>query len=571
MKRFWILGGILIFSFLLANVRQISSFKRIEADQQKLATTICEFVQNQAQIGATREALDQAHNLLQASPMVGGARANVLLTEGPITYGSKATDSNSGNVSRIPCAITGLGDVHMIFEFPKDLFWTRSVFQEFFVFSFIFYILLLCASKALSVLTENVTDAISSEVANALHVTESQHQKKTMLFKILAAGLSSKVKLIKPQIDELKHKVEIANQNTLADAAVKVKLQTESENAKEFIKSVRLVNHDLQSPISALKVLASTISDDDKKERIDLIVKRIENIADDLLNKEGIVTNSEALQMDLMETAVSEVLQEKRRQIRPGVEIKFRYDHKGLTPICVNRPHLKRLISNLIQNAAEAIKGDGLIELDVSQSGDLAKLEITDSGSGISAENLSLIFNENFTFGKERGSGLGLTHAKACIERWNGTIAIDSKLGVATKLSITLPLAETQGRFVGPKAIAQNKIIVGLDDQPGFIQGEFEKIHPLKAQVLKPKEFLDWFALDACPAKHSLSIDLHLGEKFSGLDVMRQIPDSFDRVLTTDDHFNEKAMELSHQLNFAILPKSLLRSFKQPESFQDLS
>ena len=41
--------------------------------------------------------------------------------------------------------------------------------------------------------------------------------------------------------------------------------------------------------------------------------------------------------------------------------------------------------------------------------------------------------------------------------------------------------------------------------------------------------------------------------------------------LTTDDHFNEKAMELSHQLNFAILPKSLLRSFKQPESFQDLS
>ena len=38
--------------------------------------------------------------------------------------------------------------------------------------------------------------------------------------------------------------------------------------------------------------------------------------------------------------------------------------------------------------------------------------------------------------------------------------------------------------------------------------------------------------------------DNGMGEKFSGLDVMRQIPDTFDRVLTTDDYFNEKAMEL---------------------------
>lgn len=571
MRRLWVLGGILIFSLLLAASRQMSSFKQIEDDQHKLASTICEFVQNQAQIGATREALDQAHSLLQASPTVGGARANVLLTEGPITYGSKATDSKSGNMSRIPCAITGLGDVHMVFEFPKESFWTRSVFKEFFIFSFVFYILLFLISRALSVLTENVTDAISSEVASALHVAEARPEKKTMLFKILAAGLSSKVKHIKPQIDELRNKVEIANQNTLNEATVRAKLQTESENAKEFIKSVRLVNHDLQSPISALKVLASTISDDDKKERINLIVKRIENIADDLLNKEGIVTNSEALQMDLLETAVSEVLQEKCRQIRLGIEITFSYNHERLTPIHVNRPHLKRLISNLVQNAAEAIKGDGFIKIDVSQSEGFAKLEISDSGGGISAENLSLIFNENFTFGKERGSGLGLTHAKACIERWNGSIAIDSKLEAGTRLSITFPLTETQGRFVGPMSIAQNKNIVGLDDQPDLIQGDFENIHPLKTQVLKPKEFLDWFTLDANPVKHFLSIDLHLGEKFSGLDVMRQIPDTFDRVLTTDDHFNEKAMELSHQLNFAILPKSLLRS-ATPQAFsQDLS
>jgi hypothetical protein len=84
-----------------------------------------------------------------------------------------------------------------------------------------------------------------------------------------------------------------------------------------------------------------------------------------------------------------------------------------------------------------------------------------------------------------------------------------------------------------------------LADHPDLIQADFKRIHPPKTQVLKPKEFLDWFSLDANPVKHFLSIDLHLGEKFSGLDVMRQIPDTFDRVLTTDDHFNEKAMELS--------------------------
>lgn len=560
MKKIVALIGIFAASLLVTTTHRVVSLKQLESNQHKLAGTICEFVQNQAQTGQSRQALDQAHSLLESHMEGASARANVFLTEGPITYGSRAQDSKLGPSTQIPCSITGLGEVRMVFEFPQEPFLTKNSVAEFLILCFLFFVLKLISSRALTVLTENVTDAVSSEVASALHVEGVAPAQKTMLFKILAMGLASKVKAIKPQIDELKHKVEIASQTAITEAALRAKLETESNNAKEFIKSVRLVNHDLQSPISALKVLASLIPESDKVERIDAIVRRIEAIADDLLNKEGIITNSEAIQMDLLETSVNEVLLEKRRQIRSDVEIKFNYDHQSLTPVQVNRPHMKRLISNLVQNAAESMKGPGRILINISQLDGLARLEVSDTGGGIHEEILPHVFKENFTSGKEHGSGLGLTHAKACAERWGGNIAISSVLGRGTTITVTMPLAETQAHFVGPNAIGENKNLVGLDDRPNFIQADFEKRLSRKVQIFSPKDFLSWFTREASPVKHFLSLDLHLNEKFTGLDVLRQIPQTFERVLTTDDYFNSKAVELSQELKFAILPKSLLQT-----------
>lgn len=105
---------------------------------------------------------------------------------------------------------------------------------------------------------------------------------------------------------------------------------------------------------------------------------------------------------------------------------------------------LRQCFLNIIINALDAMKENGgTLTIDIYDNDDnsFVCVDITDTGTGISDENIDRIFESKFTT-KPEGTGLGLKIAKECIEEIGGTIKAISKVDVGTKISMSLPIYE---------------------------------------------------------------------------------------------------------------------------------
>lgn len=101
--------------------------------------------------------------------------------------------------------------------------------------------------------------------------------------------------------------------------------------------------------------------------------------------------------------------------------------------------YLRSVFNNLFINAAQAMeKNGGNLNVIISPTANFVKIEISDTGEGISAENLSKIFEPYFST-KETGTGLGLAIVKKIVDDHNGTIEAESTLGGGTKFTVSLP------------------------------------------------------------------------------------------------------------------------------------
>jgi two-component system, OmpR family, sensor kinase len=103
---------------------------------------------------------------------------------------------------------------------------------------------------------------------------------------------------------------------------------------------------------------------------------------------------------------------------------------------------LRRAMLNIIDNAVKYTDEGGAIMIDVAGLDDCARIKISDSGIGISRENIPLIFNRFFRADKSRsgdGYGLGLSISKSIINAHKGSLSIESEPGRGTIVSIDLP------------------------------------------------------------------------------------------------------------------------------------
>jgi signal transduction histidine kinase len=104
---------------------------------------------------------------------------------------------------------------------------------------------------------------------------------------------------------------------------------------------------------------------------------------------------------------------------------------------------LNQVFMNILVNAAQAIEKTGEIKIATAAVGDRVEIRISDTGCGISAENLSKIFDPFFTtkdVGK--GTGLGMNIAYNIIGKHHGDIRVESQIGKGTTFIITLPVGD---------------------------------------------------------------------------------------------------------------------------------
>jgi signal transduction histidine kinase len=108
--------------------------------------------------------------------------------------------------------------------------------------------------------------------------------------------------------------------------------------------------------------------------------------------------------------------------------------------VMADRRALRTILDNLLSNALRYTPAGGEILLGGEEIKNFVQLSVRDTGRGIAAERLSMIF-DRFNALSEQGSGLGLALVRRLVESLGGQIAVESRLGHGTTFRFTLPVA----------------------------------------------------------------------------------------------------------------------------------
>ncbi len=391
---------------------------------------------------------------------------------------------------------------------------------------------------------------------------------------LLSLALAARIKLLKEQKLESELKaIEIAQQ--LSDSDKKL----EKQMAVSALASQ--VAHDIRSPLAALDSVLKDIGQlpEDKRIIVRGAASRIRDIANDLVrrNQQTIemrvgpnAADSHFLLAQLVSALIEPLITEKRMQFRSKIdlEIEGRFDASayGLF-IRVQPVELKRVLSNLINNAVEAVGDKGSVVVALDSKGDEVIIKVQDNGQGIPPEILAKLGQKGETHGKTGGSGLGLYHAKTAVQSWQGSLAIESKAGEGTTITVKLPKAQAPDWFVSRLILESGKPIVILDDDASIHQvwqGRLDSLrvkeHGIEALHFSvPDEFRGWVLGNATQAALALYLSDYelLGQKETGLDLAEELGLGEQTILVTSRYEEPGILKRCGQLKVRLIPKNL--------------
>lgn len=222
-------------------------------------------------------------------------------------------------------------------------------------------------------------------------------------------------------------------------------LLLEQEEKKLFLDHAKQIRHDVQSPLQTLKSILRMLNEMDPT--LKSVFERSVQRTEQLFNQLNAATDFNQTQACSILDILSEMVTEKSMAWRElGVEIIFSSTvAKGESLSLVNALEFKRLISNLLNNSAEACLDHPIkrVEVLLTSQNKALVISIIDSGKGMPQEVIEKLGQKGFTRGKEghqtAGSGLGVYHAISTLKNWGGHIEFQSQENLGTTVIITLP------------------------------------------------------------------------------------------------------------------------------------
>ena len=125
-----------------------------------------------------------------------------------------------------------------------------------------------------------------------------------------------------------------------------------------------------------------------------------------------------------------------------GVDVQLELA-EGLPRVLADPEAIKRVVANLVENAAESMRDSVVREIRITTSlletRDAVEIEISDTGEGVSAEDKEKLFLPYFST-KARGTGLGLAIVAQILESHGGTVRVEANQPVGTRLLVELPV-----------------------------------------------------------------------------------------------------------------------------------
>ena len=223
-----------------------------------------------------------------------------------------------------------------------------------------------------------------------------------------------------------------------------------SQIKSDFVSNA---SHELRTPLTNIRGYLEAIRDAMREGKapepsfVDVALGntlRMERLIDDLLDLSRAESGASPLQTE--ETSLSAFLSRAADPHRPAADrMGKRIDvTAGEGRIRADLRKLALAVSNLVDNALKYGKEGGRVTLSGRIEGDTCLLEVVDDGPGIPAEHLPRIFERFYRVDKGRsrelgGTGLGLSIAKHIVESHGGTIRVESRIGVSTRVLLRIP------------------------------------------------------------------------------------------------------------------------------------
>ena len=327
--------------------------------------------------------------------------------------------------------------------------------------------LLSILNKTLKAMPANMlTSSLAMHKSSARKVTLSDFIKDNFFMVLLVSSIAvAAVLLTILKLLQKARKAEAAAKKAANDTQeLNAKLQVAVEKAESAnrAKSTFLFNmsHDIRTPMNAIigyADLASRHSDDPAK--LKNYMENIQVCGQNLLMLLNNVLDLARIENDKteMEYSVSDVDKDFRNCI---AMFRNQADSKGQTLtvtahllhpyVYVDIPHLTEVCTNLVSNAVKYTGAGGTIRCDVTQKPGEKEgwcdtvITVADNGIGMSQEFQKHIFEpfereRTSTVSKVEGSGIGMGIVKKLVGLMGGTVAVESKIGVGSTFTVTIP------------------------------------------------------------------------------------------------------------------------------------
>lgn len=211
------------------------------------------------------------------------------------------------------------------------------------------------------------------------------------------------------------------------------------------------VSHELKTPLAIIRgeidlALRRSRSPEELRKTLKTIgdeVNQLIRLVDDLM----LLVRSDTQQLRMEKKPVSlaplieDVVSRFRERARER-EIQLSYEAKGDPVVLGDDVYMKRLFSNLVDNAVKFVLNGGWVRVAVFEDQNQVHVEVSDNGIGIDEDKLEKVFSRFYRTDQARtheGSGLGLNIAKAICDTHRATLKITSKPGQGTHVRVTLP------------------------------------------------------------------------------------------------------------------------------------
>ncbi len=297
--------------------------------------------------------------------------------------------------------------------------------------------------------------------ANSILIIKSIAQPLTKLHegveKITRGNLNHKVgSPVKDEIGQLSRafdqmtaslKITTASRDELNKEITKrkqtEKLLREAERFAAIGETATMVGHDLRNPLQAIRFAEYNLRKKLQKDTSQLkSIRSSIQYADQAVN--NLLDFSQDRSLIAVRVNLSSLMNEALEMLQIPGNVKAVNKIGEQLDVYVDPNLMKRVFVNIVLNAVQAMPKGGTLTLKTRSVGKHIEISFKDTGTGIAKKDFSKIFDPFFTT-KSKGLGLGLPIVKKVVERYEGTISVESQVGKGTTFTVRLPKSREKG------------------------------------------------------------------------------------------------------------------------------